>query len=213
MLDNVDALDEEDLRSDPEDNREWLLLLLLGKFNFEKKFKSIFTNMLTKYSNESFNQAVKEIKQLGEFNITADQRKEIINNIIADRVAFLLPEIERATKNMIGASVSTAGDKDTLKQAIKETYAVSNERVATIEGVEFVTIRNATRIATAELSDIIAGVLVSDGDGCAICPTIDGQVWSLDYASGNLLQHPHCVRSFTFLTADEVEEYGGLDEE
>jgi hypothetical protein len=211
MLENADDITDEDLTNES-DNSKYLLLLLLGGFNFKEKFTTVFTNMLTTYSTQSFTHAEREIKQLGDFNITADQRKAIIDSIVADRLAFLLPEIERATRDMISANVSMSRDAKTVKQAIVSAYAVSNDRADTIADIEYRTIENTTRVETAEASGIVAGVLVSDGlDFDGPCIEADGQIWSLSYAGGNILQHPRCVRQFTFMTADEVKEHGGID--
>lgn len=214
MIENADDIDDEDLTSKSDDKNKWLLLLLLKKFDFDEKLRPVFTKMLNNYSSHFFDQAVKEIKQLGEFDVTTEQRKEIIDSIVADRVAFLLPEIEQATKNMITTNIATVKDVSALKGAITEAYAVSDERAATIAEIEYRTIENMIRIGTAKASEIVAGVLVSDGlDFDGPCVEADGQIWSLSYAGGNILQHPRCVREFTFLNAEEVEERGGIDVE
>lgn len=215
MFENIEDIDQEELNSkSDEDKIKWLLLLLLYGFNFKERFTTVFTNMLTSYTEESFHQAEKEIMELGEIHIPSDQRTEIINNIVAARLVFLLPEIEQATRNMISASVNKVKDIDALKTIISESYAVSDQRIAAIEEIEYKTIRNITRVAIAEESGIVAGVLVSDGtDHDSFCFEANGQVWSLDFAGSHILQHINCVREFTFLTQEEVEDHGGIDQE
>lgn len=211
MFDRLDEMPEDD---EKQDDKEYLLLLLLGEYDFDKEFKTVFTTMLNSYSETVFDKAEKEIKQLGEFNMTADHRKELIDSIVADRVAFLLPEIEQATKNMISANISTANNVKTLKQAITDAYAVSIDRADTIAEIEYRTIENITRVEAGKGSDVVGGVLVSDGtDHDSFCFEANGQVWSLDFAGANILQHPNCVRQFTFMSVEEVEDYGGVDVE
>jgi len=215
MLENADDIEEEYLTNDPdEEKNKWLLLLLFRKFDFDENLRPVFTEMLNNYSGHSFDQAVKEIKQLGEFNITAGQRNAIIESIVADRVAFLLPTITQATENMITATIYVANDVKALKKSIADSYAVSDKRVVAIKEIEYKTIKNITRIGAAEVSEIVGGVLVSDGtDHDSFCFEANGQVWSLDFAGSHILQHINCVREFTFLTQEEVEDHGGIDQE
>jgi hypothetical protein len=209
MLDNADDMEEI-----PEDDKsKWLLLLLFGDYNFETSLSPTLEDMLTTYATKIFKQSVTEIKQIGEFTITADQQKAIIDKIVADRLAFLLPEIERVTREKVAANVSTADDETAVKQAITDSYAVSEDRATVIADVEYRTIQNTTRIATSEASEIVGGVLVSDGDYDGACEEANGQVWSLDYAERNVLQHINCIREFSFLSDEEVEAHGGFDEE
>ncbi|WP_196607438.1 hypothetical protein [Pectinatus frisingensis] len=201
----------DDVLSKP-DRVKMLLLLLLGSFNFEQKFKPALIKILETYSSESLNQASKEINKIGCFNINEQQKENLINDIVDNRMSFLLPEIERVTKEKISNDISTANNKKELINAIASSYAVSNDRVNAIKDIEQRTINNSTRIETAKISEIVGGVLVSDGQEFdEPCIEADGQVWSLDYAGDNILQHPRCVRQFTFLSSDEVKEHGGFD--
>jgi hypothetical protein len=45
-------------------------------------------------------------------------------------------------------------------------------------------------------------VMVSDGDGDDACAEADGQVWTIDEALDNPIEHPNCERSFTPIYPD-----------
>lgn len=214
MLDNVDSITESELANKDDVKKALLLLLLWGNFDFMKTFETPLTNMLEDYANLAFAQAESEIARLGEFNITNEQKGEIITGVVNDRIAFLLPALERTTRDMVARSITSAQTVEALKQAIQNAYATSHDRADNIADVEYRTIEGQIRIAAAKASNIVAAVLVSDGtefDGP--CIDANGQVWSLDYAEEHVLQHPHCVRQFTFLTQDEADALNGAEKE
>lgn len=211
----MDDVTDEDLQEQDDDSKKaLLLLLLLGNFDFNDKFLPALTDLVKSIAQSSFSQAETEIKALGGNGLPLQTQTEIINNIISDRMAFILPEIERVTKENVSTDTYKATDKNTLKNDIEESYAISIDRVYFIANVENRTITNVVRIAVAKESDIVAAVLVSDGemfDGN--CAEANGQVWSLNHAGSNILEHVRCVRQFTFLTKEQVEELGGIDVE
>jgi len=215
LLDNANDVTDEDFQEKDDDSRKaLLLLLLLGNFDLSEKLKPALTNMLESFSTQSINQAEKEIKDLGGSKLSSAKQKEIIADVVNKRIDFILPEIDRVTQEKISADTYKTTDINALKQAVTDSYAISNDRSDFIADVEQRTIENTARIATAKESDVVAAVLVSDGqefDGP--CIDADGQVWSLSQAEGNILQHPKCHREFTFLTKDQVEELGGIDVE
>lgn len=56
-------------------------------------------------------------------------------------------------------------------------------------------------------------VVVSDGDDFdEECAAADGQIWSIEYALSNPIEHPNCERSFTEIS-DEDAEQEGIDED
>lgn len=210
MLAKVDDIPEEILNEPDNDKKKQLLLLfLLSGFDFEQKFERVLSKVLTAYAEQAVKQAESEISG---FTMPVERKKEIINSIISGRIAYILPKIEQATRKMIAEGIYISGDKSLLKTAVNELYALSDERAKLINDTEQRVVANIARTATAKESGRVEAVLVIDGDGCAVCPTINGQVWSLDYAMAHPLEHPNCVRQFVFLTSDEVAEYGGIDE-
>lgn len=63
---------------------------------------------------------------------------------------------------------------------------------------------NLTSNAAYRDSGIVEQVQVFDGDGDEGCAAADGQIWSLDEADANPLEHPNCQRAFApIFTATE----------
>ena len=215
LLDNADDITEEDFSDEDDDGKKLLFILILfGNFDFNKVFSPPLENMLRTFSQQTIKEAVKDIKALGGKIIPTEKQKEIIDRVIAKRMGFILPEIKRVTEDKIGADTYMASDKDTLKQAIRESYAVSDKRSGTIADIEQRTVRNTVRIEAAKASDVVYAVLVSDGQEFdSPCINANGQIWSLDYAGANVLEHPRCVRNFTYLTKEQVEGLGGINVE
>jgi len=206
LLEQADDLTEDVINlPDSDEKKALLMLLLFARYDFEEKFKPILSDMLTRYAKASFKQAEGEIKNIGDIELSDSRRNELIDSVVEDRLSFLLPEFERVTKEKVGSLVSNALDKKQLKDSIADAYATSDEREQLISKTENAVIGNITRIKAAKESSLIVAVLVSDGDGCTICSTIDGQIWSLEEAESNPIQHPNCIRQFTFLTADEAK--------
>lgn len=48
-------------------------------------------------------------------------------------------------------------------------------------------------------------VQVLDGDGCDACHDINGEIWTLDEAEENDIEHPNCLRSFTPIAISNEE--------
>ena len=215
LIENSNDITEEDFAEENSDSKKALfLLILLGDFDLEEKLLPVLENMLTNFAKQSLKEAISEIKELGGNNIASSKQKEIIDRIVENRISFILPEIVRVSEEKIGADTYTNTDKESLIQAISSAYAVSLERSENISEIEHRTIRNISRIEAAKESDAVYAVLVSDGqefDGA--CIDADGQIWSLDYAGENVLQHPKCHREFTFLTEKQTKEMGGINVE
>jgi hypothetical protein len=52
-------------------------------------------------------------------------------------------------------------------------------------------------------------VVVRDGGtggSCEACDAVDGEVWTLEEAAANPLEHPNCTRGFLPYVEDEQEE-------
>lgn len=206
-----DDISDEDLQ-DNDKKKTLLLLLLLGGYDFKTKIQQYFSDMLTRYAEQTATQAVSEIKSMGG-NLTRSQLKEIVEEIVDKRIDFLQSEIERVTKEKISNDLENVVSKIDIIPVLENSYCLSDDRANDIADIEQRTIENMTRIEVAQKSGIVAAVLVSDGqefDGP--CVNADGQVWSLNYAGDNILEHPHCVRQFTYLTSEEVDSHGGIDE-
>jgi len=176
-------------------------------------FDEPFKDMLYDYADITARQAVREIESIGG-EIDDATLKRVIDNAVAERHTFLMDDIERVTKDKIASDTFGIETGLPLIEAITDSYALSTNRSKAFAETEQRNMENYVRTAVADESDVVAGVLVSDGmEFDEPCINANGQVWSLEYAGEHLLQHPRCVRSFTYLTAEEVKSHGGIDEE
>ena len=211
QLDNISA---EDLQGDnSEDKTALLLLLLLGGYDFKEKLGTVLENVLREYAGNTLSEAAKQIKAMGG-NLSRADIKSLTDSLVDDRISFLTDEIERVTKEKIGAVLADVQSVEEIPGLLQSAYALSQDRAENIADIEQRTMENTARIAAAEKSGVVAAVLVSDGQEFdEPCITADGQIWSLSYAGDHVLEHPKCVRRFTYLTHDEVDAHGGIDEE
>lgn len=82
-----------------------------------------------------------------------------------------------------------------LREQIVNDYAFSPTRANAIANTETAFAYNDASIdAYAEAG--VTRVRVEDGDGCEPCIKANGQVWTLEQARANPLEHPHCKRVF-----------------
>lgn len=211
QLDNISA---EDLQGDnSEDKTALLLLLLLGGYDFKEKLGTVLENVLREYAGNTLSEAAKQIKAMGG-NLSRADIKSLTDSLVDDRISFLTDEIERVTKEKIGAVLADVQRIEEIPGLLQSAYALSQDRAENIADIEQRTMENTARIAAAEKSGVVAAVLVSDGQEFdEPCITADGQIWSLSYAGDHVLEHPKCVRQFTYLTQEEVDGHGGIDEE
>jgi hypothetical protein len=79
--------------------------------------------------------------------------------------------------------------------AIRESGAFSASRAETIARTELGRADNLGAMERYERGGV-ERVEVLDGDFDAECASAHGQIWTLDEARANPLEHPRCVRSF-----------------
>jgi len=123
---------------------------------------------------------------------------------IMDRVAERIVGIEATTRNRVAAYVAKAADDGLsigqLRAMIRadSSGAFSASRAETIARTETGTVYNQATIASYRDSGLVDSVLVFDGqDDDDECRAANGQVWTLDDAEANPLEHPNCRRSFS----------------
>lgn len=81
---------------------------------------------------------------------------------------------------------------DDIMAQMDQNYKSGASRIARTETGRFLNIGSLDRYGEAGVQK----VRVHDGDGCAICALINGEVWTIDEAYQKTLQHPNCERSF-----------------
>jgi hypothetical protein len=95
-----------------------------------------------------------------------------------------------------------------LATRIKGLHVFSDERATLIAGVELATATNLAQIESYKASDVVVGMLITDGDQDTVCRSLDGtKVKIAEARSIPPLGHPNCVRRFWHITdASEMNE-------
>src|ERR1035437_6087777 len=119
----------------------------------------------------------------------------------------LITDIDSTTQDRVQEIIAN-GVRDSLSDkevADKLTPLFGGDRADLIARTEMATAWNLGVVNT--LKD--AGeeyVFVTDGDSDEECQNADGEIWTLEEAEANPLEHPNCVREFRPLTSDELAE-------
>jgi hypothetical protein len=122
----------------------------------------------------------------------------------ADLVKLLDDNTKEMLKETIRAEVKAAVEngetweqlKDRLLSKLQGHYAFTEKRCGVIARTESGVAYNTGALQNWMESGMVELVDVFDGDGCAICSKINGQVWTMAQAMANPSQHPNCVREF-----------------
>lgn len=119
---------------------------------------------------------------------------EIIDNLNPE---FALTE---STREMLRGTITRALEEGltpaSLREEIITDYAFSPTRANAIATTEAAFAYNDATIEAYQESGVVDQVRVEDGDGCEACKKINGQIWTLEQARANPLEHPHCKRVF-----------------
>lgn len=116
--------------------------------------------------------------------------------------ATIRSELQRVLEDSEAIPLTEVAER--LSDAVLDSEAFSPSRAQTIARTETATAYNVGAVAAYRQNDI-AKVQVNDGDGCDDCAEVDGEIWTLDEALAEPLQHPNCVRSFAPVVEDESE--------
>jgi HK97 family phage portal protein len=113
-----------------------------------------------------------------------------------------------AVADAVATSVALDETADELATRIKGLHVFSDERATLIAGVELATATNLAQIESYKASDVVVGMLITDGDHDDVCKALDGAKVKISEArSIPPLGHPHCVRRFWHITdASEFAE-------
>jgi hypothetical protein len=170
------------------------ILSLLDDYKFIDDSLGI-SPMITDLYRLGWDDAKKSVEDLvGEIslNYSEDWAKEHAEELIT--------QLDEATRSMIGetvqSSIKAEESRDELNARLRDNYGFSEARAETIARYESGMVYNKGACQAWKDSGYCDLVDVSDGDGCLTCSEIDGQVWTIDEALDNPLQHPNCVRQF-----------------
>jgi hypothetical protein len=107
-------------------------------------------------------------------------------------------EMTDTTRDELRRMLQRAEGMDEARRIVQNYF---NQRAAsrsgTISLTEVITIYNQAQMAAYKASGRVTPVKVYDGDFDPACQAANGQVWTVEKASANPLEHPNCVRSFT----------------
>jgi SPP1 gp7 family putative phage head morphogenesis protein len=103
------------------------------------------------------------------------------------------------TRDMVRSTIEEgirAGDSPAqLGDRLQEAAAFGEYRAETVARTETATILNRAAIESYREYGV-THVTVMDGDDDEGCAAADGQVWTLEEAEANPIEHPNCVRDF-----------------
>lgn len=107
--------------------------------------------------------------------------------------------ISESTRNMLRSDLVSSMEEGLtpaeIAKNLEGNYAFSESRSKMIARTETGFSWNAGAIKMYSHSGVKL-LYVHDGDGDQDCIAANGQIWTADYASGRMLEHPNCVRSF-----------------
>jgi hypothetical protein len=130
----------------------------------------------------------------------------------------LIRGVDEVTQRRVGRIVSgalstPAVSATEIRTSLRTAFAdMSAERADLIARTELATAANAGALSGYRETGR-AAVGVSDGvEFDEECRIANGQIWSLDYAMANLVEHPDCSRSFDPIS-DEEALAAGVDQQ
>ena len=106
--------------------------------------------------------------------------------------------IDIATSNMIKQTIAECLKEemtwDEIRDAIMECYGLSDERASLIARTESGYAYNRGYIEAGIDSGVVIAERIHDGDSCDPCSVADGSLWSPEFASAHIIEHPNCFR-------------------
>lgn len=106
-----------------------------------------------------------------------------------------------AVASAVSTSVELDETADELAQRIRGLHVFSAERAAMIAETELAQATNLSQVESYRASEIVVGILITDGDFDDVCKKINGTKVKMSEArSIPPLGHPNCKRRFTHIT-------------
>lgn len=145
-------------------------------------------------------------------DVAADLGRAIdLDPAAADRIMAGIAErvqgVIATQRDRIAALVNTyAGDPAALRAALQEALDTTEARAGVIAVTETRTVINQGRVLGMGSAGL-THVLVQDGDGDAVCASVDGTRQTLEWAMANPLGHPNCQRTMEI----DPDEAAGLE--
>jgi SPP1 gp7 family putative phage head morphogenesis protein len=202
------------------------MLSQIASLNYLASNNKVF-DTLTNFYHSINELSFKDTKNF--FNLVSPEVKIEFNNFKAAewanaQSAELISGLDSSTKNMVKATIESSLKADEswkeLQKRIEKNHAFSPYRAEIIARTESARAYNIGGIRHWRESGVVNKVRVVDGEEFdEPCKIANGQIWTLDQAESNPLEHPNCVREFypviedmdPELTSNPPEdEYGGI---
>lgn len=172
-----------------------------------KKFSGAVSEALERAARYALSTSVMQQGRAG--NIAEE---EIDYDALAREIVYRREGIQKITKTLrddvakkVGAALEAGADREQLIEAIRQPFEIMRDSKAeTIAMTEATHAYNEGTLTVAEALGRTE-VMVFDGDEYdEPCQEANGQIWSIEKARENRLQHPRCRRAFVPLTNTEV---------
>lgn len=189
----------------------------------QKQNEEIAISILKEYQSSTFNSELKQMMNdiIMQIYVDASQNAqaeltgsfvrdpkfhEYAQSYAKDRTAELVGtgknpaySIDQSTRDMLRSDLTDMIDQGMtpaeIASELENNYAFSETRSMMISRTETGFAYNRGTLKMYDESNVKL-VYVTDGDYDEDCRAANGQVWGVDYASINALQHPNCVRTF-----------------
>lgn len=142
------------------------------------------------------------------FNVNDPYTKRFMTNYIGARIKQIDDTTREWVNDTIGDAIAsdegaTVSDlASTLSDAAANSRAFDPSRALTIARTEMAIAYNHGAALGYKQAGI-EQVEVSDGDGDDECAAADGEIWSIEDALANPIEHPNCTRSFASYVEDD----------
>lgn len=133
-------------------------------------------------------QATIDVEELAQDIV---RRPEGLDSIVAN--------LKTETLKIVGDAIEAGKEREEVDLLIRQK--IDTWRRSHSETVALTEVTHAYNETTLAVAEAVGGkVLVEDGhDHDAECAEADGQVWDIEQARSNRLEHPRCRRAFTIL--------------
>jgi len=125
-----------------------------------------------------------------------------LDNLEADGRSEVARIIDEGLREGLPTGVRESGKgtypKGSIAAQLQDYFDERKSHAATVARTEIGRIQNVSKLDRWDERGWEV-VQVQDGDGanpCEECTAQNGEVWTLEYAQGNELEHPNCVRNF-----------------
>lgn len=170
--------------------------------NIADTFKPILLDLY----KTGWNVGKQKIDRLSQEKIDLHYDNQAAAEYASKKATELITSVDETARTAIKQTIETSVRNELswqeIKDILKNNYQFSEQRAEVIARTESGIAYNVGFCQVGKESGMVKGVLVHDGDGCEICAEANGQIWSLDEAIANPIEHPNCKREFEYILSD-----------